>query len=123
MGMCWCSDHLQQGQPRKLPTEDGVALEVARLEQEEIMVGMIAHQILQMDVTVLKEMDGSTGFFPAEVNTRGGISSSLTTCPTWALFRRSSSILIPRPNLNWKSNHQYFTMFNIFPGKKEVERD
>lgn len=62
---------------------------------------------------------GSTDFFPPEVNTGGGISSSLTTCPAWALFRRSSSVLIPRPNLKWKSNHRWFTRFNILPEKKK----
>jgi hypothetical protein len=54
IGMCWHSDHLQQGQARELPTEDRVALEVAGLEQEVVM-GVMAQQILQMDVTLMKE--------------------------------------------------------------------
>jgi hypothetical protein len=51
----------------------------------------------------------STDFCPAEVTTGGGISSSLTTCPARALFIRSSSILIPRPNLKWNINHGWIT--------------
>jgi hypothetical protein len=54
--MCWCSDHLQQGQAKELPIEDGVALEMAGLEQEEVVLDMMEQQVLQMDVTVLKEM-------------------------------------------------------------------
>jgi hypothetical protein len=55
MGMRWCSDCLQQGQARELPTKDGVALEVAGLEQEEVVLDVMAQQVLQMEVTVLKE--------------------------------------------------------------------
>jgi hypothetical protein len=37
--------------------EDGVALEVAGLEQEEVVLGVMAQQVLQMDVTVLRVME------------------------------------------------------------------
>lgn len=57
MGMCWCSDHLQQGQARELSVEDGVALEVTGLEQEEAVLDVMEQQVLQMDVTVLKEAE------------------------------------------------------------------
>jgi hypothetical protein len=36
--------------------EDRVALEVGGLEQEEVVLDMMEQQVLQMDVTVLKEM-------------------------------------------------------------------
>lgn len=55
--MCWCSDHLQQGQARELPVEDEVALEVTGLEQEEAVLDVMEQQVLQMDVTVLKETE------------------------------------------------------------------
>jgi hypothetical protein len=47
----------------------------------------------------------------------------LTTCPARALFRRSSSVLIPRPNLKWNMHHEWFTMFNVLPEKRGAEKD
>jgi hypothetical protein len=44
MGMCWCSDHLQRAQARELPMGDGVA----RLEQEEVVLSVMAQQVFRL---------------------------------------------------------------------------
>jgi hypothetical protein len=64
---------------------------------------------------------GSTDFLPAIVTTGGGISSSLTARPEWACFRRSLSILMPRPNLEYGMNYKLFITFSILPEKNRDE--
>jgi hypothetical protein len=44
----------------------------------------------------------------------------LTARPEWACFRRSLSVLMPRPNLEYSINHGLFTMFSV---SQEIQRD